>query len=68
MRYRIIIYPLLPETYPNPNRDTGNYHANGFADLLELNALSAGLFAPDDVWGIKGRLKLAIKAREPSVR
>jgi hypothetical protein len=58
-RYRIILYALLPETYPNPNWDTGNYHANGFAALLELNALSVGRFAPNDVLGVKGRLKLA---------
>jgi len=58
-RYRIILYALLPETYPNPNWDTGNYHANGFAALLELNAVSVGRFAPNDVLGIKNRLKLA---------
>lgn len=57
-RYRIILYALLPETYPNPNWDTGNYHANGFAALLELNALSVGRFAPTDLLGIKGRLNV----------
>ena len=57
-RYRIILYALLPETYPNPNWDTGNYHANGFAALLELNALSVNRFAPNDLLGIKGRLKV----------
>jgi hypothetical protein len=56
-RYRIIVYALLPETHPNPNWDTGNYHANGYAALLELNALSVGRFAPDDLLGIKGKLK-----------
>jgi len=58
-RYRIILYTLLPETYPNPNWDTGNYHANGFAALLELNALSVNRFSPNDLLGVKGRLKLA---------
>ena len=57
-RYRIILYTLLPETYPNPNWDTGNYHANGFAALLELNALSVGRFAPTDLLGVKGRLNV----------
>jgi hypothetical protein len=57
-RYRIIVYALLPETYPNPNWDTGNYHANGYAALLELNALSVGRFEPTDLTGIKDRLKL----------
>jgi hypothetical protein len=57
-RYRIVVYALLPETYPNPNWDTGNYHANGYAALSELNALSVGRFEPTDLTGIKGRLKL----------
>lgn len=57
-RYRIILYLLLPEMYPNPNWDTGNYHANGFAALLELNALSVNRFAPNDLLGVKSRLKL----------
>jgi hypothetical protein len=52
------LYALLPETYPNPNWDTGNYHANGFAALLELNALSVNRFAPHDLLGIKARLKV----------
>jgi hypothetical protein len=58
-RYRIIVYALLPETYPNPSWDTGNYHANGYAALLEMNALSVSRFAPDDLLGIKGKLKVA---------
>ena len=58
-RYRIIVYALLPETYPNPSWDTGNYHANGFAALLELNSLSVGRFSPDDLLGVKGKLKLS---------
>ena len=58
-RYRVILYALLPETYPNPNWDTGNYHANGFAALLELNALSVGRYEPVDVTGVKpDRLRL----------
>lgn len=57
-RYRIIVYALLPDTYPNPNWDTGNYHANGYAALIELNALSAGRFEPTDLSGVKDRLRL----------
>lgn len=57
-RYRILLYALLPDPYPPPNWDTGNYHANGYAALLELNALSAGAWQPHDVLGIKGRLAL----------
>ncbi len=48
-RNRIIPYLLLPDQYPPPNWDTGNYHANGFAALTELNALSTGAFRVVDV-------------------
>lgn len=57
-RYRILAYVLLPDAYPPPNWDTGNYQANGYAALLELNALSAGAWRPHDVLGKKGRLAL----------
>jgi hypothetical protein len=57
-RFRILIYALLPDAYPNPNWDTGNYHANGYAALTELNALSVGAYQPHDVTGIKDRLIL----------
>jgi len=58
-RYRILVYALLPETYPNPSWDTGNYHANGYAALMELNSLSVGRLCPDDLLGVKGKLKLS---------
>lgn len=57
-RYRVLVYALLPDPYPPPNWDTGNYHANGYSALLELNALSAGAWQPHDVQGVKGRLAL----------
>jgi hypothetical protein len=47
--YRLMAYTLLPEENPQPNWDTGNYHANGYAALVELNALSAGRFTPYDI-------------------
>ena len=56
--YRIIVYCLLPDRYPKPNWDTGNYHANGYAALMELNALSVGEYRPYDVSGVKDRLDL----------
>ena len=57
-RFRILIYALLPDAYPHPNWDTGNYHANGFAALTELNAMSVGAYQPYDVTGVKERLTL----------
>jgi len=54
-RFKILVYALLPETFPNPTWDTGNYHANGYAALLELNALSVGRYKPTDVTGTKSQ-------------
>lgn len=48
-KYKIMAYLLLPDQYPQPNWDTGNYHANGFAALTEINALSTGAYKPVDV-------------------
>lgn len=49
--YPIIPYLLLPEENPQPNWNTGNYHANGYAALLELNALSVGAYKPYNLLG-----------------
>ena len=54
---RIILYALLPDTHPPAKWDTGNYHANGFAGLIELNALSVGAFEPWDVCDGKDRIR-----------
>lgn len=45
---RVLVYALLPEKQQT-RWDTGNYHANGYAALMELNALSAGRLDPCDV-------------------
>ncbi|HEY7493821.1 MAG TPA: tubulin-like doman-containing protein, partial [Candidatus Tectomicrobia bacterium] len=57
--YKILVYALLPDQFPKANWDTGNYHANGYAALLELNALSAGTLLPHHVAGQGERLQLA---------
>jgi len=57
--YRVLVYALLPDQFPKPNWDTGNYHANGYAAMLELNALSVGLFQPHDVAERGDRLQLS---------
>jgi len=54
--YKILVYALLPEEHPHQNWNTGNYWANGYAALVELNALSAGRFQPCDITGQKKRL------------
>ena len=48
-KYRIMPYLVLPDQYPQANWDTGNYHANGFAALTEINALSTAAYKPVDV-------------------
>jgi Tubulin like len=56
---RIIVYALLPDRTPPANRAQANYHANGYAALLELNALATGAWRPHDISGIrKDRLEL----------
>lgn len=57
--YRIIVYALLPDKTPKPNRAGANYHANGYAALQELNALDIGAYLPIDVSATqKDRLNL----------
>ena len=46
---RILVYAYLPDLNPPARWNTGNYHANAYAALLELNAMSAGAWAPFDV-------------------
>lgn len=48
---RIFIYALLPERQPNPDWAGPNYHANGYAALLELNALAVDAWRPHDISG-----------------
>ncbi len=56
---RIIVYALLPDRTPAANRAQANYHANGYAALLELNALATGNYRPHDVSGVRrDRLEL----------
>lgn len=52
---KIIVYALLPEAIPKANWDSGNYHANGYAALAELNALAVGKYLPVDLTGEGGR-------------
>lgn len=57
--YRILVYALLPERFPEESHLGPNYHANGYAALQELNALEVGSYKPWDLsWNVKGRLDL----------
>jgi hypothetical protein len=59
--HRILIYGFLPEREPAANRSGENYHANGNAALLELNALSVGVFRPHDVSGEREDRRLELE-------
>jgi hypothetical protein len=52
---KIIVYAVLPEAIPKTGWDSGNYHANGYAALKELNALAVGKYVPFDLTGAGGR-------------
>lgn len=56
-QYPIILYVLLPDEYPMQNWNTGNYHANGYAALMELNALGVGQYTPYNLRGHGERFK-----------
>jgi hypothetical protein len=53
--YRIIIYAQLPERNPEANRSGPNYRANGYAALMELNALAINSWQPHDVLSSDGK-------------
>lgn len=56
-RQRIVLYLYLPDLNPPAKWNTGNYHANAYAALLELNAMGAGAWAPFDVVSGGGPVK-----------
>jgi len=55
--YNIIVYALLPDETPQKNWNLGNYHANGYSALVELNSLSVGRWLPHDVSGERERVE-----------
>jgi len=57
--YEILVYALLPDQYPKQGWDTGNYHANGYAALAELNAISVDRWMPHDISGETDKFRLS---------
>lgn len=52
--FKILLYIYTPErTLVTAKHDSGFYQANGYAALLELNAMSIGKYHPTDVKGEK---------------
>lgn len=53
-KYTVHLYLYVPEnTIANASHNSGFYQANGYAALLELNAMSVGQYLPVDVSGEK---------------
>lgn len=50
-QFRLFLYLYIPEILVPEKHNAGFYHANGFAALSELNALSLGKYHPTDVSG-----------------
>lgn len=48
---RVLLYLVLPEQLPPGGWDSGFYHANGYASLVELNAMVSGTYRPADLTG-----------------
>ena len=48
----ISVYAMIPEMHlPKANMDQGRYYQNGYAAIIELNALQAGRYIPHDITG-----------------
>lgn len=54
----IVVYCMVPEITPPGNCDAGRYHANGYAALMELNALLVKQYIPYNVTGLSERVRL----------
>lgn len=53
-RFKVNLYLYVPEmNLVNSDHDSGFYQANGYAALVELNAMSIGKYLPLDVTGQK---------------
>ncbi|MFZ4780120.1 MAG: tubulin-like doman-containing protein, partial [Terrimicrobiaceae bacterium] len=55
----IVLYLMLPEANPDPSWARANYHANGYAALMELSAMSVGAYKPYDIAGNGQRIDIA---------
>lgn len=54
----IMLYCMTPEITPPAKCDAGRYHANGYAAIMELNALMIKKYIPFDITGHNERLNL----------
>lgn len=66
--FKIRLFVYMPErNLAFPDHDSGYYQANGYASLMELNALSVGSYHPVDVTGTKdlftGKVRRLLKGQ-----
>ena len=59
INFKIIPYVFIPEQLPKAGWDAGYYHSNGFAALLELNALALHQLKPHDINGHGDRIDIS---------
>lgn len=55
---KLEVFAMIPEKFAPSGADAGRYHANGYAALMELSALNAGVFLPADVSNGDEHIKL----------
>lgn len=52
-QYKLYLYLYVPELIiANPRHNSGYYQANGYAALMEINAMSIGAYRPYDATGV----------------
>lgn len=61
----IVLYLMLPEANPDPAWARANYHANGYAALVELNAMNVGAYKPYDLSGTGQRIDFSTVGTNP---
>lgn len=62
LKYKVLLYLYVPEiNVVNSAHDAGYYQANGYAALLELNAISVGIYKPLDISGQKDNYTNAVQ-------
>lgn len=55
---KILVFAMIPEMHlPKSDMDQGRYYQNGYAAMVELNALQTGRWSPQDVTG-SGKINL----------
>jgi hypothetical protein len=60
-RHKVVAYLFVPDRNAGANRALANYHPNGYAALMELNALSCGIYHPWNLAAKAGPARLTVQ-------